>query len=50
MLAAMGVYQDGVAKNAVNAKHVNAHIYEYTTQISMDPSLQFRLCPIEVSV
>jgi len=42
MLAAMGVYQDGVAKNAVNGKPVTAHIFEYTTQISIDPSLQFR--------
>jgi chitin synthase len=42
MLAAMGVYQDGVAKNAVNGKPVSAHIFEYTTQISIDPSLQFR--------
>jgi chitin synthase len=42
MLAALGVYQDGVAKNAVNGKHVTAHIFEYTTQISIDPSLQFR--------
>ena len=42
MLAAMGVYQDGVAKNAVNGKPVQAHIFEYTTQISIDPQLQFR--------
>jgi len=42
LLAAMGVYQDGVAKNAVNGKPVAAHIFEYTTQISIDPQLQFR--------
>lgn len=42
MLAAMGVYQDGIAKNAVNGKPVAAHIFEYTTQMSIDPSLQFR--------
>lgn len=41
-LAAMGVYQDGVAKNAVNGKPVTAHIFEYSTQISIDPQLQFR--------
>jgi chitin synthase len=41
-LAAMGVYQDGVAKNAVNGKPVTAHVFEYTTQISIDPTLQFR--------
>lgn len=28
VLAAMGVYQDGVAKNVVNGKPVAAHIYE----------------------
>jgi len=32
VIAAMGCYQDGVAKNAVNGKPVTAHIYEYTTQ------------------
>ena len=42
MLAAMGVYQDGVAKNSVNEKPVTAHIFEYTTQISIDAQLQFR--------
>ncbi|KAK0548347.1 Chitin synthase 4 [Tilletia horrida] len=42
VLAAMGVYQEGVAKNMVNGKNVEAHIYEYTTQLSVDPSLKFR--------
>jgi len=42
VLAAMGVYQEGVAKNMVNGKPVEAHIYEYTTQLSVDPSLKFR--------
>jgi chitin synthase len=32
VIAAMGCYQDGVAKNIVNGKAVEAHIYEYTTQ------------------
>ncbi|ELU36712.1 glycosyltransferase family 2 protein [Rhizoctonia solani AG-1 IA] len=31
-IAAMGVYQEGIAKNMVNNKPVTAHIYEYTTQ------------------
>ncbi|KAF9928600.1 Chitin synthase, class 1 [Linnemannia zychae] len=39
VLAAMGVYQDGVAKNIVNDKAVTAHIYEYTTQITIDPEM-----------
>ncbi|CEH18035.1 glycosyltransferase family 2 protein [Ceraceosorus bombacis] len=42
VLAAMGVYQEGVGKNVVNGKPVTAHIYEYTTQLSVDPSLKFR--------
>ena len=42
VLAAMGVYQDGVAKNVVNGKPVTAHIYEYTTQITVDADLRFQ--------
>ena len=42
VLAALGVYQDGVAKNVVNGKPVTAHIYEYTTQIDVDPDLKFQ--------
>lgn len=35
LLAGMGVYQDGIAKQQVNGKDVTAHIYEYTTQVGM---------------
>ncbi|CAP67429.1 uncharacterized protein PODANS_1_24310 [Podospora anserina S mat+] len=38
-LAAMGVYQHGIAKNYVNQK---AHVYEYTTQVSLDSDLKFK--------
>lgn len=41
-LAAMGVYQDGIAKNLVNQREVSAHVYEYTTQVSLDPDLKFK--------
>lgn len=41
-LAAMGVYQDGIAKNLVNQKEVTAHVYEYTTQVSLDADLKFK--------
>ncbi|KIV85968.1 chitin synthase 1 [Exophiala sideris] len=41
-LAALGVYQDGIAKNVVNKKEVSAHVYEYTTQVSLDESLKFK--------
>jgi chitin synthase len=42
VLASLGVYQEGVAKNMVNGKQVQAHIYEYTTQLSIDSNLQFK--------
>lgn len=32
VLAALGVYQDGIGTNVVNGKPVTAHLYEYTTQ------------------
>lgn len=41
-LAALGVYQDGIAKNLVNNKEVKAHVYEYTTQVSLDSDLKFK--------
>lgn len=41
-LAALGVYQDGIAKNSVNQREVTAHVYEYTTQVSLDPDLKFK--------
>ena len=36
VLAGLGVYQDGIAKQKVNEKEVTAHIYEYTTQVGLD--------------
>ena len=41
-LAAMGIYQDGIAKNLVNQREVTAHVYEYTTQVSLDQDLKFK--------
>jgi chitin synthase len=38
VLATVGVYQDGVMKKQVDGKDTVAHIFEYTTQISVDPS------------
>jgi chitin synthase len=32
VLAAMGVYQDGIAKQQVNGKDVVAHLYEVSQQ------------------
>ncbi|KAI8338477.1 glycosyltransferase family 2 protein [Chlamydoabsidia padenii] len=42
MLSALGIYQEGVAKNIVDYKPVQAHLYEYTTQLSLDPDLKFK--------
>ncbi|KAI8976071.1 chitin synthase 1 [Pilobolus umbonatus] len=42
VLASLGVYQDGIAKNFVDEKQVTAHIYEYTTQISVNSEMEFR--------
>ncbi|CAG8510887.1 14090_t:CDS:2, partial [Racocetra persica] len=52
-LAAIGVYQDGIAKDTFNNKDVSAHIYEYTTQLSIDPDMKFKgekgeIVPIQV--
>ena len=41
-LAALGCYQDGIAKNLVNQREVTGHVYEYTTQVSLDADLKFK--------
>ncbi|KAJ1565946.1 Chitin synthase, class 2 [Nowakowskiella sp. JEL0078] len=41
VLTAMGVYQDGLAQAAINGSDVEAHIYEYTSQVAMDERHQF---------
>lgn len=35
LLAALGVYQEGLAKSQVDDKKVGAHIYEYTTRVGI---------------
>ncbi|KDR77594.1 hypothetical protein GALMADRAFT_65539 [Galerina marginata CBS 339.88] len=40
VIAAMGGYQEGVAKTKIGKQDVTAHIYEYTTQISVTPSMK----------
>ncbi|KAF7729318.1 Chitin synthase, class 2 [Apophysomyces ossiformis] len=42
VLASMGVYQSGIAKNMVDDKPVKAHIYEFTTQISVDSDMRLK--------
>ncbi|CAG8717216.1 5443_t:CDS:2 [Gigaspora margarita] len=41
-LAALGVYQDGVTVEKMKDDAVNAHIFEYTTQISIDHSMKIK--------
>ncbi|KAG8855624.1 Chitin synthase, class 2 [Tulasnella sp. 330] len=43
VLATVGVYQDGVMKKQVDGKDTVAHIFEYTTQLSVDASPQLIL-------
>ncbi|KAE8209951.1 hypothetical protein CF327_g6124 [Tilletia walkeri] len=38
LLATVGVYQDGVMKRNVDGKDTVSHIFEYTTQLSVDPT------------
>ncbi|KAI5927070.1 chitin synthase [Camillea tinctor] len=40
VLATIGVFQDGVLKKDVNGKETVAHIFEYTTQLSVTPNQQ----------
>lgn len=35
LLAALGVYQEGLAKSRIDDKKVQAHIYEYTTRVGI---------------
>ncbi|KAJ7937082.1 glycosyltransferase family 2 protein [Mycena leptocephala] len=43
ILATIGVYQDGVMKKDLDGKPVVAHIFEYTTQLSIDATPQLVL-------
>ncbi|KAJ7068219.1 glycosyltransferase family 2 protein [Mycena amicta] len=43
ILATVGVYQDGVMKKEIDSKSTVAHIFEYTTQLSIDATPQLVL-------
>ena len=36
MLGCLGAYQDGIAKDTVAGKDVQAHIFEYSSQVTVD--------------
>ncbi|KAK3679057.1 Chitin synthase, class 3 [Recurvomyces mirabilis] len=40
VLATVGVYQDGIMKKDIDGKETVAHIFEYTTQLSVTPNQQ----------
>ncbi|CAI7610881.1 unnamed protein product [Penicillium manginii] len=40
LLATVGIYQDGVMKHDVDGRETVAHIFEYTTQLSVTPTQQ----------
>ncbi len=40
VLATIGIYQDGVMKKDVDGQETVAHIFEYTTQLSVTPNQQ----------
>ncbi|KAI9809127.1 MAG: hypothetical protein M1825_002416 [Sarcosagium campestre] len=54
VLAGLGVYQDGIAKQEVNKKPVTAHLYEYTTQVGIEVKrdvVQLKpggVCPVQL--
>lgn len=50
VLTLMGVYQDGVAKDTVNGKDVQAHIFEYTSTVTVTPEGEIgqSACPIQI--
>ncbi|KAJ3315378.1 Chitin synthase, class 1 [Blyttiomyces sp. JEL0837] len=37
-LGVMGVYQEGVIKTSMNSEEVTAHLFEFTTQVVVEPS------------
>jgi len=46
VLATLGIYQDGVIKRDVDGKETVAHIFEYTSQLSVTPNQQL-IRPVE---
>jgi chitin synthase len=40
LLATVGIYQDGIMKKDIDGRETTAHIFEYTTQLSVTPTQQ----------
>ncbi|SCU98144.1 LAMI_0F13234g1_1 [Lachancea mirantina] len=51
-LSALGVYQEDMAKSTVNGNPVKAHIFELTTQVSIDSELDYvskDIVPVQIA-
>ncbi|KAJ3187222.1 Chitin synthase, class 2 [Irineochytrium annulatum] len=50
VIGLMGAYQDGVVKTSVNSELVTAHLFEYSTTLTVDPDGHYRdgLVPVQV--
>ena len=40
LLATLGIYQDAIMKRSIDGKETVAHLFEYTTALSMSPALK----------
>jgi len=40
LLATLGIYQDGIMKKSIDGRETVAHLFEYTTALSMSPKPQ----------
>ncbi|CAG8537303.1 7899_t:CDS:2 [Dentiscutata erythropus] len=49
-LTALGVYQDGVAIESINKDKIKAHIFEFTTQISIDQDMKTETLDVPIQV
>ncbi|CAG8460547.1 3107_t:CDS:2 [Scutellospora calospora] len=49
-LAVLGIYQDGIMQTNVNNKDVNSHIFEYTTQIAINPVMKMKTANIDEGI
>jgi chitin synthase len=50
VLGLYGAYQEGLAKDTVDGKDVQAHVYEYTTQVVVDAhgTVSGGIAPVQV--
>eukprot|EP00158_Paraphelidium_tribonemae_P009369 Partr_v1_DN28846_c1_g1_i1_m33789 putative monooxygenase len=49
-LGIMGVFQEGIMKSEVNGKPVQAHLFEYTTQITVDSHMKVKGTEVPIQI